>query len=99
MHRVRESSCSPVSTSWLFNSKPVLAKLESMTTLITLACMLLLAAAVAHYGPKEGGTGVFRLEQFRIGAPLGGIFIDQPTSPEDPDWPGSDDQRAGGGSS
>jgi hypothetical protein len=70
-----------------------------MTTLITLACMILLAAAVAHYGPKEGGRGVFRLEQFRIGAPLGGIFPDQSSSPEDPDWPSPDDHRAGGGSS
>ena len=62
-----------------------------MTTLITLLCMALLAAAVAHFGPKEGGKGVFRLEQFRIGAPLGGIFPDPPNSPEDPDWhdPGS----------
>ncbi|MEN0139593.1 MAG: hypothetical protein AAGC80_30875 [Rhodococcus sp. (in: high G+C Gram-positive bacteria)] len=57
-----------------------------MTTLITLLCMALLAATVAHYGPKEGGKGIFRLEQFRIGAPLGGIFLDQPSSPESPDW-------------
>ncbi|WP_241962206.1 hypothetical protein [Rhodococcus opacus] len=70
-----------------------------MTTLITLACMVLLAATVAHYGPKEGGRGVFRLEQFRIGAPLGGIFPDQSSSPENPDWPPPGDQRAGGGSS
>ncbi|WP_009478821.1 hypothetical protein [Rhodococcus sp. JVH1] len=70
-----------------------------MTTLTTLACMALLAAAVARYGPKEGGTGLFRLEQFRIGAPLGGIFPDQSSSPEDPHWPSPDDQRTGGGSS
>lgn len=70
-----------------------MAKLESMTTLITLACMVLLAAAVAHYGPKEGGKGMFRLEQFRIGAPLGGIFHEEPpdpssrsSSPDSADW-------------
>ncbi|QYB02921.1 hypothetical protein I1A62_38075 [Rhodococcus sp. USK10] len=96
MLRVHESSCSPVSTTWLFNSKPVLAKLGSMTTLITLLCMALLAAAVAHFGPKEGGKGVFRLEQFRIGAPLGGIFPDQSSSPEDLDWPDPGRQCSGG---
>ncbi|WP_260850960.1 hypothetical protein [Rhodococcus sp. WB9] len=57
-----------------------------MTTVITLACMVLLAAAVAHYGPKEGGKGIFRLEQFRVGAPLGGIFPDEPSSPDSADW-------------
>jgi hypothetical protein len=57
-----------------------------MTTLLTLACILLLAAAVARYGPKEGGEGLFRLEQFRLGAPLGGIFADPPSSPESADW-------------
>ncbi|RZL76774.1 MAG: hypothetical protein EOP32_27645 [Rhodococcus sp. (in: high G+C Gram-positive bacteria)] len=74
-------------------SKPVPAKLGFMTTLITLACMVLLAAAVAHYGPKEGAKGFFRLEQFRIGAPLGGIFHEEPpdprnrsSSPDSADW-------------
>ncbi|MBC2642819.1 MULTISPECIES: hypothetical protein [unclassified Rhodococcus (in: high G+C Gram-positive bacteria)] len=57
-----------------------------MTTAITLVCMVLLAAAVAHYGPKEGGKGLFRLEQFRVGAPLGGIFPDRPNSPDSADW-------------
>ncbi|MDF3303517.1 hypothetical protein P3H15_00660 [Rhodococcus sp. T2V] len=67
-----------------------------MTTLITLLCMALLAAAVAHFGPKEGGKDIFRLEQFRIGAPLGGIFPDQPSSPENPDWPDPRCQGSGG---
>lgn len=70
-----------------------------MTTLITLLCLTLLAAAVAHYGPKDGGEGVFRLEQFRMGAPLGGIFPDRTSSPEDPDWHDPVGESSGGRSS
>lgn len=59
-----------------------------MTTVITLVCMVLMAAAIARYGPKEDGQGLFRLVQFRFGAPLGGIFQDvPPSSPVSSDWP------------
>ncbi|WP_305092653.1 hypothetical protein [Prescottella sp. R16] len=52
-----------------------------MSTVITLACIALLAYGVYHYLPPDRPRRLFRLEQFRPAAPLAGI-LDEPTDPE-----------------
>lgn len=58
-----------------------------MTTLVVLVSLVLFATAVYRLAPREGASGFFRLEQFRLAAPLGGVFDDIPLRAVEPTRP------------
>lgn len=54
----------------------------SMTTFATLIGIGLFVALVYFFAPAEGEGTYIRLEQFRLAAPLGGIFHDKTSDRE-----------------
>ncbi|MFD4369861.1 hypothetical protein [Rhodococcus sp. NPDC058521] len=52
-----------------------------MSSLIAILVLVGSAYLFARYAPADGKRGVFRAEQFRLAAPLAGIFPTEPSEP------------------